>query len=124
MSGKVKIRKIARIRRQERVRKKVQGTHERPRLCIFRSSKHIYAQIIEDTKGETLVAASTLDPAAVGIADIYSGNIEAARRVGLAIARMALSKNIGEVVFDRNGFLYHGRVKSLAEGAREGGLKF
>ena len=124
MSANTNNRNVARIRRQERVRKKVRGTAERPRLCVFRSAKHIYAQIIEDGKGQTLVAASTLDPDAVGIAEIYSGNVEAAKRVGLAIARLALSQKIEEVVFDRNGFLYHGRVKALAEGAREGGLKF
>jgi large subunit ribosomal protein L18 len=124
MSIQNKNRKVARIRRQERVRKKVLGTLERPRLCVFRSAKHIYAQLIDDGKGQTMVMASTLDPERVDLGETYTGNAEAAKRVGMAIARMALARNIDTVVFDRNGFLYHGRVKALAEGAREGGLKF
>jgi len=113
----------ARIKRKSRVRRKVRGTQERPRLCIFRSSKHIYAQIIEDTTGKTLVAASTVAQAAVeGVA--YTGNVEAAKAVGTAIAKTALEQNIQQVVFDRNGFLYHGRVKALADAAREAGLAF
>ena len=118
-------RNIARIRRQERVRKKVLGTKACPRLTVFRSAKHIYAQIIEDEEGRTLVTASTLTPEKVGLGDDeYSGNIAAAEKVGLAIAKIALDNNIKEVVFDRNGFLYHGRVKALADGARKGGLVF
>jgi large subunit ribosomal protein L18 len=118
-------RNIARIRRQERVRKKVLGTKECPRLTVFRSAKHIYAQIIEDEEGRTLVTASTLTPEKVGLGDDeYSGNIAAAEKVGLAIAKIALANNIEKVVFDRNGFLYHGRVKALADGARKGGLVF
>lgn len=113
----------ARIKRKSRVRRKVRGTQERPRLCIFRSSKHIYAQIIEDTTGKTLAAASTVAPAAVeGVA--FTGNVEAAKAVGTAIAKKALEQNIQQVVFDRNGFLYHGRVKALADAAREAGLAF
>jgi large subunit ribosomal protein L18 len=116
-------RRQARLKRQVRVRRQVQGTGERPRLCIFRSSRHIYAQIIEDASGKTLVAASTLNKDVAGALD-YSGNIDAAKAVGAAIARKALEQNIQQVVFDRNGFLYHGRVKALADAAREAGLSF
>jgi len=113
----------ARLKRQVRVRRKVRGTTERPRLCIYRSAKHIYAQIIEDITGATLVAASTV---CKDIADgqKYTGNIEAAKAVGEAIAKKALEKNIKQVVFDRNGFLYHGRIQALADAAREAGLSF
>jgi large subunit ribosomal protein L18 len=110
----------ARRRRQARVRKRVTGTDGRPRICVFRSSKHIYAQVISDDQGKTLAAASTL---ASGDAEKNKG-VEAAKLVGLALAKICKEKNITEVVFDRNGFLYHGRVKAVAEGAREGGLKF
>jgi large subunit ribosomal protein L18 len=116
-------RRQARLKRQVRVRRQVQGTGERPRLCIFRSSRHIYAQIIEDASGKTLVAASTLNQDVAGALG-YSGNIDAAKAVGAAIARKALEQNIQQVVFDRNGFLYHGRVKALADAAREAGLSF
>jgi len=112
-----------RKRRHLRVRKKIKGTPERPRLSVYRSLKHIYAQIIDDTKGHTLVAASTLDPELRGQIERGS-NCEAARAVGLLIAKRALAKNITKVVFDRGGNLYHGRVAALAEGAREGGLEF
>lgn len=113
----------ARKKRQVRVRRKVQGTPDRPRLCVFRSAKHIYAQIIEDTTNQTLASASTISKeVADGIK--YAGNVEAAKAVGQALARIALEKNIKQVVFDRNGFLYHGRVKALAEAAREAGLAF
>ncbi len=116
-------RYLARKKRQVRVRRKVLGTVERPRLCVFRSSKHIYVQIIEDVNGRTLVAAST---ATKDIADSvkYTGNIEAAKAVGQAIAKKAMEQNIKQVVFDRNGFLYHGRIKALADAAREAGLSF
>jgi len=110
----------ARIRRHKRVRGKVSGTAECPRLNVFRSSANIYAQIIDDTKGVTLCSASTLDKDFEG----NGGNKEAARKVGKRIAEIALSKGIEEVVFDRGGYIYHGRVQELAEGAREGGLKF
>ena len=118
-----KERRLARKKRQARVRKKVTGSVERPRLCVFRSSKHIYAQIIEDVSGKTLVTASTV---AKGAADSvkYSGNVEAAKLVGKQIAEKALAQDIKQVVFDRNGFLYHGRVKALADAAREAGLTF
>ena len=124
MSSRNSSRNDVRIRRQARVRKKVRGTPERPRLCVFRSAKHIYAQIIEDSNGQTLVAASTIKTGDVKLEGGYPGNVNAAKEVGKAIARMALEKKIESVVFDRNGFLYHGRVQALAEGAREGGLKF
>lgn len=116
-------RRQARQKRQVRVRRKVQGTSERPRLCIFRSAKHIYAQIIEDGSGRTLAAASTMN-SGVTDGEIYKGNSVAAKAVGSAIARQALEKNITQVVFDRNGFLYHGRIKALADAAREAGLSF
>lgn len=113
-------RRLARLKRQARVRKKIRGTSERPRLSVFRSAKHIYAQIIDDSAGATLVAASTLDS---GIDMNSKGNVEAAKVVGTAVARKALEKNISNVVFDRNGFLYQGRVQALADAAREAGLK-
>ncbi|MDR2611953.1 MAG: 50S ribosomal protein L18 [Deltaproteobacteria bacterium] len=112
-----------RLARQKRVRKKVVGTPERPRLSVFRSARHIYAQLIDDTTGRTLAAASTLTPAIKG--DLTGlKKSEAARAVGRAVAEQAKSRGYEAVVFDRNGFLYHGRVKSLSEGAREAGLKF
>ena len=112
-----------RIRKHERVRKKIIGTPERPRLNVFRSLHHIYAQVIDDTAGNTLAAASTLDEALKNTL-AYGGNKEAAKAVGLLIAKKAQDKGITEVVFDRGGYIYHGRVKELAEGAREGGLEF
>ena len=116
-------RRQARLKRQTRVRQKVRGTEEKPRLCVFRSAKHMYAQIIEDSTGKTLLSVSTVSKDVAG--DVkYSGNIEAAKAVGTAIAKKALDKKIKQVVFDRNGFLYHGRVKALAEAAREAGLSF
>ena len=118
-----KNRAEARKRRHKRVRKKVFGTPERPRLNVFRSLKHIYAQIIDDTVGHTLVAASTLDPELRGKLNGKT-KTEKAREVGLLIAKRALAKGIKKVVFDRGGYKYHGRVKALAEGAREGGLEF
>ena len=109
----------ARLRRHRRVRGKISGTAARPRLDVFRSAKHIYAQLIDDEAGVTMAAASTLDKDFNG----YGGNIDAATAVGKNIAKKALDKGITEVVFDRGGFVYHGRVKAVAEGAREGGLK-
>jgi large subunit ribosomal protein L18 len=111
----------ARLKRQARVRKKITGSPARPRLNVFKSARHIYAQLIDDTTGVTLVTASTLTEGE-GLA--YTGNIEAATKVGAAIAKKALEKEIVSVVFDRNGFLYHGRIKALAEAARENGLSF
>ena len=109
-----------RLKRQTRVRVKITGTPERPRLNVFRSNANIYAQIIDDVNGVTLVAANTLEKDFEGT----TGNIEAAKKVGQIVAQRALEKGINEVVFDRNGYLYHGRVAALAEGAREAGLKF
>ena len=110
----------ARLNRHKRVRGKISGTAECPRLNVFRSNKNIYAQIIDDVKGVTLVAASSLDKEFNG----NGGNKEAARKVGEMIAKRAAEKGISQVVFDRGGYIFHGRVKELAEGAREGGLKF
>ena len=111
---------IARLNRHKGVRGKISGTAERPRLNVYRSTNNIYAQLIDDVKGVTLCAASSLDKDFEG----NGGNKEAARKVGAAIAKIAAEKGITEVVFDRGGYIYHGRVKELAEGAREGGLKF
>jgi large subunit ribosomal protein L18 len=119
-----KEKRLARLRRKKRVRKKVFGTPERPRLSVYRSLKHIYAQVIDDTKGITLVAASTLDPALREQLKEIKGKVEAARLVGKLVAERALEKGIKKVVFDRGGFKYHGRVKALADGAREAGLEF
>jgi len=113
-------RRVSRLKRQARVRKKIRGTTESPRLSVFRSAKHIYAQIIEDVTGTTLVAASTLGKD-VDLSNC--GNVEAAKAVGTAIAKKALDQNITNVVFDRNGFLYQGRIQALADAAREAGLK-
>ena len=109
-----------RLKRHKRVRGKISGTAEMPRLNVFRSEANIYAQVIDDTTGMTLVSASSLDKAING----YGGNIAAATAVGKLVAERALAKGIDTVVFDRGGYLYHGRVQALAEGAREGGLKF
>ena len=109
----------ARLRRDRRVRNKISGTAARPRLDVFRSAKHIYAQIIDDEQGVTLVSASTMDKDFNG----NGGNVEAAAEIGKKIAAKALETGITEVVFDRGGYVYHGRVKALADGAREGGLK-
>ena len=110
----------ARLRRHKRVRGKITGTAARPRLNVFRSSANIYAQIIDDTTGHTLCSASTLDKSIEG----NGGNKAAARQVGKLVAERALEKGITTVVFDRGGYIFHGRVKELAEGAREGGLNF
>lgn len=113
---------IARKRRHIRVRKKVFGTAERPRLNVYKSDKHIYAQVINDENGTTLAAASTNEPALRGA--VGGCNIESAKKVGELIAKRAVEKGITKVVFDRSGYLYHGRVKALAEAAREAGLEF
>ena len=110
----------ARIKRHQRVRGKISGTAERPRLSVFRSENHSYAQLIDDVAGRTLAAASSVEKGFEG----KGGNVEAAKKVGAAIAERALQKGIENVVFDRGGYIYHGRVQALAEGAREGGLKF
>lgn len=112
-----------RVKKHNRMRNKIQGTAQRPRLSVFRSEKHIYAQIIDDMTGTTLVAASTVEKDIKASVKATS-NVEAAAAVGTAIAKKAAAKGIEEVVFDRGGFLYHGRVKALAEAAREAGLQF
>ncbi|MCS7275464.1 MAG: 50S ribosomal protein L18 [Dehalococcoidia bacterium] len=120
---KVKTPRQARIRRHLRVRKKVFGTPERPRLAVFRSLKHIYAQVIDDTRGHTLAAASDLEPELRALRQGKS-KAEMAALVGELVARRALDRGITKVVFDRGGFKYHGRVKALAEAARQAGLQF
>ena len=112
-----------RLQRHKSVRRKVSGTTQRPRLCVFRSSNNIYAQIIDDTNRVTLVAASSLEAEVKGAVN-HTGNKEAAKLVGQLVAKKAVEKGITEVVFDRGGYLYHGRIKELAEAAREAGLKF
>lgn len=111
-------RKAIRVKKHKRMRHYLKGTESRPRLAVFRSARHIYAQVIDDTVGQTLVSASTLDTETGGT------KTEAARQVGEAVAKRALEKDIRQVVFDRGGNIYHGRIKALAEGAREGGLDF
>lgn len=118
MSKHTSERKQNRLTKKIRIRKTVKGTEERPRLCVFRSGKHMYAQIVNDVNGHTLAAASSLN------LESKSSGKNLAKEVGMAVAKVAIAKNIKTVVFDRNGYLYHGRVKSLAEGAREGGLNF
>ena len=108
-----------RLKRHKRVRAHISGTAERPRLDVFRSAKHIYAQVIDDEPGVTLASASSMDKDF----NAYGGNIEAAKKVGEAVAKKCLEKGITEVVYDRGGFVYQGRVQALAEGAREAGLK-
>ncbi|GAB4261760.1 50S ribosomal protein L18 [Deferrisoma sp.] len=121
--NRLEAKRRARLARKKRVRKKIRGTPGRPRLTVYKSLKHIYAQIIDDSTGRTLVAASTVARDLRG--DLKStGNLEAARAVGLAIGRKALARDITRVVFDRNGYLYHGKAKALAEAAREAGLQF
>jgi len=118
------IRAEARLKRKKRVRKKIRGIPEKPRLCVFRSSRHIYAQIVDDSTGKTLLAASSLSKD-LGLKNrMDCGNKKGAALVGTAIAELALKNGIKRVVFDRNGFLYHGRVKTLSEAAREHGLEF
>lgn len=112
----------SRARRKIRIRKKIEGTMERPRLVVFRSNRHIYAQIVNDVEGRTLVSSSTLVLGGDGTK--VSLNLEQAAKVGKDIAAKALAGGIDKVVFDRSGYLYHGRIKALAEGAREGGLQF
>jgi len=114
--------RAARLKRHRRLRAKVSGVPTRPRLAVFRSLNHIYAQVIDDTTGSTLVAASDIDPAIRG--QLKGTKTERARTVGEAVAKRALERGIGQVVFDRGGFLYHGRVKALADAARSAGLEF
>ncbi len=116
-------KEIARKKRHYRVRKKVRGTPDRPRLNVFRSVKHIYVQLIDDYSGRTLAAASSIDKELKGKMST-GGNIEAAKTVGQLVARRAKDRGFKEIVFDRGGYLYHGRIKALADAAREGGLEF
>jgi large subunit ribosomal protein L18 len=111
-------RTVARLTKKIRIRKTVKGTDERPRLCVFRSGKHMYAQVINDVNGATLVTASSL------VLKSDKSGKDLAKAVGQEVAKLAAAKNIKNVVFDRNGYIYHGRVQALAEGAREGGLNF
>jgi large subunit ribosomal protein L18 len=119
----VKAKSDQRSRRKSRIRKKVTGTEERPRLSVFRSARHIYAQIIDDASGCTLVAANSLEKAVTGAA-AQKKKVDKAVMVGKLVAERAKAKGIDRVVFDRNGFLYHGRVKAVSDGAREAGLQF
>jgi large subunit ribosomal protein L18 len=112
-------KEVARQKKKMSIRRRVGGTDERPRLCVFRSARHIYAQLINDVTGKTIVSASTLD-----VEGLKNANKDTAKAIGAAVAKRALEKNIKNVVFDRNGYLYHGRVQALAEGAREAGLNF
>lgn len=118
--GKTSPRQTARVRRKRHIRKAISGTAERPRLSVFRSAKHIYAQLIDDNTGATLVSASSVQKSFEG----SGGNRDGAARVGVVLAEGAKAAGVDTVVFDRNGYLYHGRVASLADAAREAGLKF
>ncbi len=125
MKGRSSARRIGRQRRRRRVRKTVYGATERPRLSVFRSLKHTYAQVSDDEKGETLVSASTLsDDVQKELGNGDHTKTDASKAVGKVLARMALEKGIKRVSFDRGGYLYHGRVQALADAAREGGLEF
>jgi large subunit ribosomal protein L18 len=121
--SQINTREVARQKRKARVRTRIFGTEQRPRLSVFRSAKHIYAQIVVDSTGTTILAASTLSPELRGEVEGLKKS-EAAKKVGELLGKKAAEKNIRRVIFDRNGFLYHGRVKALAEGARESGLEF
>jgi large subunit ribosomal protein L18 len=120
----IKGKREARLKRKKRVRKKIKGAPERPRLAVFKTARHIYAQIIDDSVGRTLVAASTLPKDLNSKAKGIGGNIKGAILVGEAIGKRGKEKGIKKVIFDRNGFLYHGRIKALADAAREKGLEF
>lgn len=113
------VKQAVRFKRKRRIRAKVEGSVERPRLSVFRSNRNLFAQLVDDTKGHTLVSASTLDDEVKG-----GASIEGAKTLGLMLAKRALAKKIEAVVFDRSGYIYHGRIKALADAAREGGLKF
>ena len=123
MASKFDSREVSRLKRKKRIRKKLSGSPQRPRLTVFRSDKHIYAQIIDDTVGSTLVTASTLSPEYKEL-DPTKGKVNAAKRVGELVAHKAIDKGITKVVFDRNGYIYHGRVQALADAARQAGLNF
>ena len=121
--GVVNPRQKARLKRKKRIRKKISGTTQRPRLCVFRSARHIYAQVVDDISGRTLATASSVE-SAFRKEGKFENKVAAAAFVGKLVGKRTLEKGIGEVVFDRNGFLYHGRVRAVSEGAREAGLKF
>ncbi len=121
--GSLNARTKARLKRKKRIRKKIQGTPERPRLCVFRSARHIYAQVIDDIAGATITSASTVEQAFEKDPE-KKGKVDPARIVGKLVGERAVEKGVKKVVFDRNGFLYHGRVKALSEGARKAGLDF
>lgn len=112
------------LKKKARIRKKIAGTSARPRFTVYKSQKHIYAQIIDDVSGKTLVAASTVSKELKGEVEKVKSPLQVCKMIGMAAGKKALEKNIHEVVFDRNGYLYHGRVKAIADGAREAGLKF
>jgi large subunit ribosomal protein L18 len=116
-------RRKARLKRKMRIRKRVSGTPQRPRLSVFRSKKHIYAQIIDDTQGETIVAASTLEKQ-VRENQNFDNKVAIANYIGKLVGERALEQNVKQIVFDRSGYLYHGRIKAVSEGAREAGLDF
>jgi large subunit ribosomal protein L18 len=121
--GTLNLRTESRLKRKKRIRKKLVGTGNRPRLCVFRSAKHIYAQAIDDSLGQTLVAASSMEKAVRESPDA-KGKIATATTVGKIVGQRAMEKGFKKVVFDRNGFLYHGRIKAVSDGAREAGLEF
>ena len=123
MVGATSLKRLARVARHERVRRKVHGTTERPRLVVFRSARHIYAQVVDDSASHTIVSACSLEKAFKDLAP-RGGNRQGAAAVGKLIAERAKGRGVEAVVFDRNGYLYHGRVKVLADAAREGGLRF
>lgn len=123
MSYSTKQKHAARVRRHHRLRKKVRGTADRPRLAVFRSNRHLVVQVIDDRIGSTLVAASTLDPAIRGAGN-RTGNVAAARAVGTLVAERAKEAGISRVVFDRGGYIYHGRIAAVADAARQAGLEF
>ncbi|MEA3231958.1 MAG: 50S ribosomal protein L18 [Thermodesulfobacteriota bacterium] len=119
----LELKKQTRLKRKRRIRKKITGTAERPRLCVFRSAKHIYAQVVDDSTGRTLAAAGSLEGKIKGQSDV-KGKIDVASRVGKSVGERAKKQGVQKVVFDRNGFFYHGRVKAVSDGAREAGLLF
>lgn len=121
--GALNLKKKARLKRKKRIRKKLSGTKEQPRLSVFRSARHIYAQIIDDTEGNTLVAASSVEKQ-VKEQPKFSDKVAMANFIGKLLGERAVDKGLKRVVFDRNGFLYHGRVKAVSDGAREAGLEF
>ncbi|MGD8251323.1 MAG: 50S ribosomal protein L18 [Desulfobacterales bacterium] len=121
--GQMNARTEARLKRKRRIRKKILGTPERPRLTIFRSARHIYAQLIDDTNGSTIASASSLDKS-VKEGQAFDSKKSQAVQIGKLVAERAITKGVKKVVFDRNGYLYHGRVKAISDGAREAGLEF